>query len=220
MPVKSSPGMLGGGSTTTTTSSGTTTTTTTTAAEPVRREVDAGVDDPAIEWVHNAPASVFYGTSTSGSITWDYAPSSRPEMDEDDLKSNAAQTYYFDHFRIQKSDGECDLQLSGNRSGNTRRDLSNAWETGGEVEIVSGSRSITVAIAGADRQEDYSWTPSNAAEAITFAKRARYWQRAACCDDHDPSARSGDNARWRDAERCLGRLAVRRRHPLQRRRNA
>ena len=148
---------------------GTTTTTTTTAAEPVRREVDAGVDDPAIEWVHSAPASVFYGTASSGSITWDYAPSSRPEMDEDDLKSNAAQTYYFDHFRIQKSDGECDLQLSGNRSGNTRRDLSNAWETGGEVEVVSGSRSITVAIAGADRQEDYSWTPSNAAEAITFA---------------------------------------------------
>ena len=47
-------------------------------------------------------------------------------------------------------------------------DLTTEFETNGSIELIVGSNSLLVALAGADMLEPYDWTPSNSAEVTAF----------------------------------------------------
>ena len=48
------------------------------------------------------------------------------------------------------------------------QDLTTEFETSGSIKIEADGHSLTVALAGADTQEPYEWTPSNSDEVIDF----------------------------------------------------
>lgn len=58
------------------------------------------------------------------------------------------------------------------RGTDSRQDLSDAWELNGRVEVTLGSSTWLFSIAGADRNEEYEWEPSNEADTIAFYNAA------------------------------------------------
>ena len=64
-----------------------------------------------------------------------------------------------------------DDQVGGSDSANS--DLTAEFEANGTVTIVSGSLSLTVALAGADLTDNYRWTPANSAEVTAFFNALR-----------------------------------------------
>ena len=102
--------------------------------------------------------------------------SARPQITTAALLNNPSDTVYFGQFRLYGSSANgVDFRTAGARSGGltSRQDLSDAFETGGEIELTFDGETIVVALTGADRTEPYRWQPTNLADTRAFAARHR-----------------------------------------------
>ena len=112
--------------------------------------------------------SVFYTGST---IAIDWPTASRPEITQNALKAQASDNRYLDRIRLRRSDGYVRLHIEDNRTTDasaTGQELSTEFETDGRITLTVGGRSQTIDM-GSDTTEPYEFTPSNAAEVISYA---------------------------------------------------
>lgn len=107
------------------------------------------------------PSNLYvYASSNS---QWGFDAGSRPVIDAA-LRAQADTTLWI--FRVRQN-GSLHIELTG-QNNNTRRDLTDAFETNGSVMVTAGTDTVTAALAGADMAEPYDWTPSNSAEVTAF----------------------------------------------------
>ena len=104
----------------------------------------------------------------SSATRWRAPAGSRPEID-----AALAGTFskFFSTVLVRSSNGEVLLQIASDQSElpqNANDDLLQVFETNGSLELIVGSNSLLVALAGADMSEPYIWTPTNSAEVIAF----------------------------------------------------
>ena len=86
------------------------------------------------------------------------------------LRDNPSNSRFLRIFQIG-SIGQVVISIYNVASGGTfasGEDLSSLFETNGSVTITVGSRTLTVALGGADMRDVYLWTPANSDEVIAF----------------------------------------------------
>ena len=68
------------------------------------------------------------------------------------------------------ADGEIRLRIASSQTeiSATGQDLTSTFEQNGTLEIIVGSNSLLVSLAGADTTDPYVWTPTNGAEVAAF----------------------------------------------------
>ena len=112
-----------------------------------------------------------------GSINFEPPRADRPEITVPELLPANARRYY-GRCLLNRTSGQVTFNIAQNltEADNLRsHDLSNAWETSGELVWRIDGEELVIPIAGADRQEPYQWTPSNATEVAAFA--TKYYNR-------------------------------------------
>ena len=63
--------------------------------------------------------------------------------------------------RLRIASSQTEISASG-------QDLTSTFEQNGSLELIVGSNSLLVALAGADTTDPYVWTPANGAEVAAF----------------------------------------------------
>ena len=68
------------------------------------------------------------------------------------------------------ADGEIRLRIASSQTeiSDSGQDLTSTFEQNGTLEIIVGSNSLLVSLAGADTTDPYVWTPTNGAEVAAF----------------------------------------------------
>lgn len=96
-----------------------------------------------------------------------YLPSasSRPELSSGFTPAGQSNRNLIQIFFL--NDGRVQLNVGIGQS-DANADLTDNFELHGSITLTVGSNSITVALAGADTAEPYSWAPANSAEVIAF----------------------------------------------------
>ena len=83
------------------------------------------------------------------------------------LRPNATEVYFYSLY-IWK-DGRVQLEFNYDLSvGDSRADLTTAFEATGGFTITAGNNTLVVALNGADTSEPYLWTPSNSDDVTAF----------------------------------------------------
>ena len=113
------------------------------------------------------PSSIWSRVRGDGNVlvmVWQFTEGAAPSINAA-LRGSAARTFLAVTFRAS---GQIGLHFSDGTANISRQDLSDKFEQSGGFTITAGNQSLTVALAGADTEESYDWTPSNADEVTAF----------------------------------------------------
>ena len=114
----------------------------------------------------------WYDEAPLGGASWDAGNSRQAVAISNSLKDVPTNARFFGRTGFNINTGRVKLYIGSTRTDSglsSVANLSNIFEQQGTLTCVVGSNELTVALAGMDTSEPYSWIPANNAEVIVFA---------------------------------------------------